>query len=177
MTVSRICICLVLISLAFAWLLPAPAGADTATATIEGAAGGSEVFGWATFADGEGGLRVEVEIFGAPPGMHALHIHEKGSCEEAGKAAGDHYNPKHTKHGFLPQDGEDGAHLGDLGNIEIAPEGDGFMEMTLPQLTVAGGKFNIAERAVILHEKEDDFGQPAGNAGGRIGCGVIQREE
>jgi Cu-Zn family superoxide dismutase len=26
---------------------------------------------------------------------------------------------------------------------------------------------------VILHEKEDDFGQPTGNAGGRIGCGVI----
>jgi Cu-Zn family superoxide dismutase len=24
-----------------------------------------------------------------------------------------------------------------------------------------------------VHEKADDFGQPTGNAGGRVGCGVI----
>mgnify|MGYP001565173176 CR=1 FL=1 len=24
-----------------------------------------------------------------------------------------------------------------------------------------------------MHEKTDDFGQPTGNAGGRVGCGVI----
>ncbi|MBI3323135.1 MAG: superoxide dismutase family protein, partial [Candidatus Omnitrophica bacterium] len=29
-------------------------------------------------------------------------------------------------------------------------------------------------RSLILHEKVDDFGQPLGNAGGRIGCGVIR---
>jgi superoxide dismutase, Cu-Zn family len=26
---------------------------------------------------------------------------------------------------------------------------------------------------VIVHAKPDDFGQPVGNAGARIGCGVI----
>jgi hypothetical protein len=30
---------------------------------------------------------------------------------------------------------------------------------------------------VVLHEKADDFGQPTGNAGGRIGCGTIQLED
>ena len=28
-------------------------------------------------------------------------------------------------------------------------------------------------RAIIVHEKQDDGGQPTGNAGGRIGCGLI----
>ena len=35
----------------------------------------------------------------------------------------------------------------------------------------------VAGRAFILHEKQDDFGQPTGNAGGRIGCGKIDTTE
>ena len=31
----------------------------------------------------------------------------------------------------------------------------------------------MSGRAVIIHEKADDFSQPAGNAGGRIACGLI----
>jgi Cu-Zn family superoxide dismutase len=31
----------------------------------------------------------------------------------------------------------------------------------------------VGGRAIILHEKMDDFSQPTGNAGGRIGCGTI----
>jgi Cu-Zn family superoxide dismutase len=36
------------------------------------------------------------------------------------------------------------------------------------------GKYSIIGHAVIVHEKEDDFKtQPTGNAGARIGNGVI----
>jgi Cu-Zn family superoxide dismutase len=36
------------------------------------------------------------------------------------------------------------------------------------------GKKGILGRAVIIHEKEDDYKtQPAGGAGGRIACGIV----
>jgi Cu-Zn family superoxide dismutase len=37
-----------------------------------------------------------------------------------------------------------------------------------------GDPSSFLGRAIIVHEKADDGGQPVGNAGGRIGCGVIQ---
>ncbi|MBI3291414.1 MAG: superoxide dismutase family protein, partial [Elusimicrobia bacterium] len=39
--------------------------------------------------------------------------------------------------------------------------------------SLSGSKYAVGGRAVIVHEKADDFGQPVGNAGGRIGCGLI----
>jgi len=39
----------------------------------------------------------------------------------------------------------------------------------------AGDPSSFLGRAIIVHEKQDDGGQPSGNAGGRIGCGVIAR--
>jgi Cu-Zn family superoxide dismutase len=40
-------------------------------------------------------------------------------------------------------------------------------------ISVAGTKNPIVGRGVIVHAKVDDGGQPVGNAGGRIACGVI----
>lgn len=65
------------------------------------------------------------------------------------------------------------AHAGDLGNIEIGADGTGTLEVTIPELCLTGCKYSLEGKSVILHEKEDDFGQPTGNAGGRIGCGPI----
>ena len=39
-----------------------------------------------------------------------------------------------------------------------------------------GGAQSFLDRAVIIHGKRDDGGQPTGNAGPRIGCGVIKRD-
>jgi Cu-Zn family superoxide dismutase len=120
------------------------------------------------------GLKIAVEVGGAAPGKHGLHIHENGSCADGGQAAGGHYNPRHAPHGFLPEDGVEKAHAGDLGNIEIGPDGSGRLETFLEKMSLTDPSEGVKGRAVILHEKEDDFGQPVGNAGGRIGCGVIK---
>ena len=78
-----------------------------------------------------------------------------------------------TQHGLLPKDGHDNAHTGDMGNIEIDESGNGTLVIFLPGLSLTEAQKNIAGKAVILHSKEDDFGQPTGNAGSRIGCGQI----
>ncbi len=148
--------------------------AATAKAVIKGTQELSSVSGQATLKDLPEGLEVKIEVSGVTPGMHGIHIHEKGSCDEAGNAAGGHYNPEGVKHGYILKDGLSGSHVGDMGNIEVGADGKGSLTMVIPGLTVNNGKYNALGRSVILHEKQDDFGQPTGNAGSRVGCGVIE---
>ena len=155
-------------------IIPTQAHAATAKATIQGTGEGSKISGWAFFNDTDKGLEIKIDLFGAPPGTHGIHIHEKGSCADLGNGAGGHYNPDGVKHGMITKDGPLEAHMGDLGNIDIGPDGNGSIATVVPQLTISGGKYNVDGRTVIFHEKIDDFGQPTGNAGSRIGCGVIE---
>ena len=150
----------------------APAGAQ-AKATIEPRSG-SNVTGWATFTDrSTGGVAVVVHIENAPPGTHGLHVHEKGDCSAAdASSAGGHFNP-----GGMPHAGpsEMHRHAGDLGNITIEANGTGHREIVTDLLTVKPGPNSVVGKAVIFHEKADDLQtQPTGNAGGRLGCGVVQ---
>jgi len=150
--------------------------AATAKAFIDGTAPDSKISGTVTLQDTTGGLLVEVHVQNAPPGLHGFHIHEKGDCAEMGDAAGGHYNPLGVKHGLVTKDGFSGAHAGDFGNMEVDRNGLGVLKIVIPELKVKDGPYPVNGRAVILHEKKDDFGQPTGNAGGRIACGVIQAD-
>ena len=151
--------------------------AATARAVIQGTKEGSELLGSAEFQDSDEGLRAQINVSGASPGLHGIHIHEKGSCEDQGNAAGGHFNPDGVKHGFLTTDGLKSAHAGDFGNIEINETGEGSLFLVVPGLTIKEGKYAVQGHAVILHEKQDDFGQPTGNAGSRAGCGIIKANE
>jgi Cu-Zn family superoxide dismutase len=138
---------------------------------------GSAVSGSASLEDTPNGLHISAEFKGLPPGKHGFHIHEKGNCADEGKAAGGHFNPASAPHGLLTKDGLHAAHAGDLGNIQVDAEGSAKTDLTLPGLTLKGGEYPVGGLAVIVHEKEDYFGQPTGNAGGRIGCGIIEVSE
>ena len=153
------------------------AHAESARAQIQGTTQGSPINGTATFSAGstgkDAGLTVAVRVSNVAPGKHGLHIHQYGSCSDSGNGAGGHYNPGNVPHGFLPSDGFTKAHPGDLGNIEVGPDGSGSLSVVLPGVSLSGGQSAVAGRAIVLHEKPDDFGQPTGNAGSRIGCGTI----
>jgi Cu-Zn family superoxide dismutase len=141
-------------------------------AEIKGTADNSPL-GTVTLEDTADGLKINVQLAGVPPGPHAFHIHEFGSCLDMGKAAGSHYNPLSMPHGQVMKDGIHHAHAGDLGNITVAADGSATLEAVIRGISLTGSPYDVAGRAVVLHEKVDDFSQPAGNAGGRIGCGTI----
>jgi Cu-Zn family superoxide dismutase len=155
--------------------LPVLVWAADGKAVIKGTAADSKISGEATLTEGKDGLTLVANVANVPPGKHGFHIHEKGTCDDMGKAAGGHFNPDKVSHGYLPKDGAMHAHAGDMGNIDIAADGTGTYKLFLPGLTLTEGNYAVAGKAIILHEKEDDFTtQPTGNAGGRIGCGVIE---
>lgn len=136
-----------------------------------------DISGQLTLLETETGLSIQGQLANVPPGMHGLHIHEGSSCAEAGGAAGGHFNPKNVEHGDLLAQGFEKAHAGDLGNIEAAADGQASWDIEVSGLTLNEGDYAVAGRAFILHADPDDFGQPTGNAGERIACGLIQPVE
>ena len=134
---------------------------------------GSKLSGSAMLMEVEGGVKVTLSVEGvAPGGEHGAHVHEKGDCSAPdGASAGGHFNPAGNEHA-LPTTTK--RHLGDLGNLTIAKDGKGSLEITIPGANLKAGDPNsFAGKSIIVHAKKDDGGQPTGNAGGRIGCGVI----
>ncbi|MDQ3264572.1 MAG: superoxide dismutase family protein [Myxococcota bacterium] len=138
---------------------------------------GSSVTGTARFAQTEQGVEAQIEVSGASEGKRGLHLHEKGDCSAAdASSAGPHWNPAGESHGDLHAPSH---HAGDLGNITIDAEGKGQVRVTNPSWSIGPveGKHDILGRAVVVHGAEDDLqSQPAGNAGPRQACGVIEAE-
>ncbi len=133
---------------------------------------GSNVGGTVSFTQEGDSVRVAANLQGVAPGSHGFHVHETGDCGAADfNSAGAHFNPGAAPHG-APTDAA--RHAGDLGNLEIAADGTGSLTLSTALLTVAPGPNSVVGKAVILHEKADDFKtQPTGDAGGRIACGVV----
>lgn len=105
----------------------------------------------------------------------AVHLHEMGDCGDMGKMAHGHWNPTNQQHGKW---GSGSFHSGDIGNVSLDAAGKGTLEMETDLWSMGGdGKANILNRSVIVHSGIDDFTtQPTGNAGSRIGCGVITKK-
>lgn len=135
---------------------------------------GSSVSGTVTLTSSSEGVRVQVRVSGASPGAHGIHFHQQGDCSaQDASSAGDHFNPTQQPHA-LPNSSK--RHLGDIGNITVEAGGEGTLNVTVPGATLAPDAPNtLLGRALIIHAKPDDGGQPAGNAGPRIGCAVIAR--
>lgn len=153
------------------------ASQGAAKAVIHDATG--KQVGHATLKPGSQGVTlVEVTVTGLPAGTHAVHIHEVGKCEAPDfKSAGGHFNPSGKHHGHQnPQ----GAHAGDLPNLVVGKDGKGKLSWVTRDMTLAEGTensiFHSGGTAVVIHAQPDDnMSDPAGNAGGRIACGVVEK--
>ncbi|MBF0693628.1 MAG: superoxide dismutase family protein [Flavobacterium sp.] len=137
---------------------------------------GSNVKGTATFSELKGEVTFTAEFSGLTPGVHAIHIHEKGDCSsEDASSAGGHWNPTFESHGKW---GSASYHKGDIGNFTTDQYGNGTVTMSTDEWCIGCGdpKKDILGKSVIVHTKADDYvTQPTGDAGGRIACTAIIR--
>ncbi|XP_047327677.1 superoxide dismutase [Cu-Zn] 2 [Impatiens glandulifera] len=127
--------------------------------------------------DLKGGItHVKGRIEGLTPGPHGFHIHALGDTTNGCNSTGPHFNPLNKEHGS-PTDLV--RHAGDLGNIVAGP--DGVVEVSISDTQIPlSGHHSILGRAVVVHADPDDLGRgghqlskTTGNAGARVGCGII----
>lgn len=133
---------------------------------------GNNVRGVVRFTETARGIKVTADLTGLTPGKHGFHVHDKGDCSAPdATSAGAHFNPTGAAHGG-PEQAD--RHVGDLGNITADANGRARYERVEKHMTFDGAK-SVIGRAVIVHANPDDLtSQPAGNAGARVACGVIQ---
>ena len=145
-----------------------------AEATISGTYSDTTVDGKATFDEADGKVKMVLNIT-VPSKANksvAVHLHEHGACGDMGNEAHGHWNPTNKEHGKW---GSDSFHSGDIGNIQLDGDGKGSTELETDLWSIGGDSTtNILNRSIIVHGGVDDYqSQPSGNAGSRIGCGVI----
>ncbi|MEJ2069014.1 MAG: superoxide dismutase family protein [Syntrophobacterales bacterium] len=139
---------------------------------------GKEV-GKAMLEETDKGVKITLDVENLPPGEHAFHIHEKGTCDPPDfKTAGGHFNPYGKEHGLK---NPKGPHAGDLPNNTIGPDGRGHFEIMATLVTLKSGEknslFQPGGTSLMIHQGPDDYvSDPAGNAGPRIACGPIVKK-
>lgn len=149
---------------------------ETAVAEIKLADGQSA--GTITLTEIAAGVLLKVELKGLTPGAHGLHLHETGTCEGDFSSAGAIYNPLGARHGFL---NEEGPMAGDLPNVIAGADGTAAAEILSPYLHLnketEDTLFDTDGSSLVLFEKADDYQtDPEGDAGSRIGCGVLKSQ-
>lgn len=154
--------------------LASASAAETAKATFKNA-DGAEV-GHADLVQANDGVLVKLTLKGLPPGGHAFHVHAVGKCEPPFTTAGGHFNPQNKKHGMMASDG---PHAGDMPNLDVPASGELKLEVLNPAVTLKKGAPNSLLKAdgtaLVIHATVDDYkSDPAGNAGGRIACAVVE---
>ncbi|MBA2113506.1 superoxide dismutase family protein [Bremerella alba] len=128
---------------------------------------GSDVKGIIMLKQEDGYVHLTGKIINLEPGEHGFHIHEFGDLTKAdGSAAGGHFNPDGHEHGAPSAE----SHVGDLGNITADDSGVAKID-----IKAKGLKLHIVlGRSIVVHAKADDLkSQPSGDAGPRVGVGVI----
>ncbi|KAL0751316.1 hypothetical protein Bca101_033319 [Brassica carinata] len=126
--------------------------------------------------DTSGTTHVTGKISGLSPGFHGFHIHSFGDTTNGCNSTGPHFNPLNRVHG---PPNEEERHAGDLGNILAGS--DGVAEISIKDKEIPlSGQYSILGRAVVVHGDPDDLGRgghklskSTGNAGARVGCGII----
>ena len=177
----------------------ASGGSGKKASTVLHDADGVEV-GKVRFEDKKGKTRVQVDLTAMPKdaaleAFHGFHIHANSDPANGSDCMADATKAASTW--FVSADGHlntasktHGDHTGDLPSVFVNNDSTVSMKFDIDRIPIS----DLANRAVILHAKPDNFGnvpvgtapdqytagaealaktQATGNAGDRIACGVI----
>ena len=134
----------------------------------------------------ERGVRVEATPLESTPGFHGFHVHDVGICDPAAPdgpftTAGGHYTGGASAHG---------DHAGDMPSLLVRDNGKSRLSFHTDRFTLAELRSGNGS-AVMVHAGRDNFANiperyesggvagpdavtlATGDAGSRIGCGVI----
>lgn len=161
---------------------PVPAQDATADAATDSASvqlaptQGNTATGTLTVVPMGDGVHLTGNLSGLKPDAEfGFHVHEKGDCSAPdASSAGAHFNPTNAAHGDPHSDTH---HAGDMPNVKSDAQGAAPVNTHVSGLSFGdGGANDVIGKAVVLHEKADDYKtQPSGNSGARIACGVVTR--
>jgi Cu-Zn family superoxide dismutase len=125
------------------------------------------------------GILIEFDLYGLPPGAHAMHLHGSGNCDP--KTGFTSAGPILTlipgkQHGYYA---EGGPEAGDLPTQFAGADGKLHASVLATGFIIGNGKRSIFDKdgvSLIVDQRGDDYRtQPLGNAGNRIACGVVMR--
>ena len=131
--------------------------------------------GIATLTDASGAVHLVVDAQGLTPGLHAIHVHDRGVCTAPDfMSAGLHYNPSIRHHGLL---NSLGPHAGDFPDLEVGADGHARFDVANTSIRLSGPGALLPDSAsIVIHAQADDqLSDPTGNSGARIACGVLTR--
>ncbi|WP_026612674.1 superoxide dismutase family protein [Ensifer aridi] len=155
----------------------ASAQQSSQTATAEFVGKDGKDTGRATLTAGGKGVLIEMEVSGLPKDTWvAFHAHENGRCDATGgfESAGNHFvgEDENAEHGFLAANG---PHIGDMPNQYVGADGILRAQVFNSFVSLDDKGNALRGRALVIHAHSDDNrSQPAGDAGDRLACAVVQ---
>ena len=137
---------------------------------------GSTLAGFVNVTRRDQTVRLFLNVLHAPPGEHAVRLHQTGDCSALDAASAGVVWTPHSD-----ASGGDGAsvaglrfdQLGDLGNLTVDHGGRGLLSFSAPAWSLGNGnETDLIGRAVVIHDRP---GESLGSDGPdkRIGCAVI----